>query len=127
VRAGARGPRGPCCVCTRANAASQHACFSQPATPPSRCGRSLVVALSLTMVIFLLELFGFWSGLTTFAHGHNFMHVLFHVAGCIAVCVFIIEGSHYVLYWFYFALFSAVPGVLEISRITSVALVRKQW
>lgn len=86
-----------------------------------------MVALSLTMVVFLLELVGFWSGLTTFAHGHNFMHVLFHVAGCITVCVFIIEGSHYLLYWFYFAIFSAVPGILELSRITSVALVRKRW
>lgn len=79
------------------------------------------------MVLFLIELFGFWSGLTMFMHTHNFMHIIFHVAGCIATCLFIIEGSHFVLFWIYFAFFNALPGLLELARIVSVSLVRKQW
>jgi hypothetical protein len=79
------------------------------------------------MLFFLVQLVGFWTGLTMFLHTHNFFHVIFHVAGCIATCLFILEGSHSNLYWIYFAFFNALPGVLELGRIVSVALVRKQW
>ena len=92
-----------------------------------RCARRLTTALVLCMVFFVVELVGFWSGLTMFVHTHSFMHIVFHVAGCIATCVFIVDGSHFVLFWIYFAFFNALPGVLEVARIVSVALVRKQW
>ncbi|KAJ1632009.1 transmembrane protein [Pavlovales sp. CCMP2436] len=92
-----------------------------------RAQASLTTALVLSMAFFVIELFGFWSGLTMFLHTHNFMHVIFHVAGCIATSIFIVEGSHYMLFWIYFAVFNALPGLVELVRIVSSALVRKQW
>ncbi|KAJ1617048.1 hypothetical protein T492DRAFT_850386 [Pavlovales sp. CCMP2436] len=59
-----------------------------------RAQASLTTALMLSMAFFIIELFGFWSGLTMFLHTHNFMHVIFHVAGYIAIFIFIVEGSH---------------------------------
>lgn len=79
------------------------------------------------MVLFLVELVGFWSGLTMFLHTHNFVHVILHVGGCIGTSLFVLEGSHYLAFWSLFAVFNAAPGLLEIGRIVSVTLVRKQY
>lgn len=96
------------------------------ATRTPHATRRLVVALSLTMVIFAVELVGFWSGLTMFAVGQSFMHIVLHLAGSICVCIFILDGAHYQLYWIFFAVFSALPGLVELVSIALV-LSRKQW
>lgn len=90
-----------------------------------RANASILTALVLSMIFFFIELVGFWTGLTMFLHTHNFAAVIFHVAGAIATSILITEGSHYNIFWIYFAFFNALPGVLELVRMAMVVLTKK--
>ncbi|KNC97876.1 uncharacterized protein SPPG_09416 [Spizellomyces punctatus DAOM BR117] len=85
---------------------------------------SLTAALALSWVCFAIELFGLFSGMTTFNQGAGTLYLWAHTAGIIALIFFVLEGWHYMIYWYIFTFCSALPALIETGLLLLVTLLR---
>ncbi|XP_067412566.1 transmembrane protein 107 isoform X2 [Emydura macquarii macquarii] len=80
----------------------------------------LVVALSVTLGCFAVELAGFLSGVSMFNNTQSLLSIGAHAAAAVSLLFFLFEQWDGSLYWWIFAFCSALPAVLEILLFVSV-------
>ncbi|XP_065273461.1 transmembrane protein 107 [Emys orbicularis] len=80
----------------------------------------LVVALSVTLGLFAVELAGFLSGVSMFNHTQSLLSIGAHTAAAVALLFFLFDQWDSSLYWRIFAFCSALPAAFEILLFVSV-------
>uniref|UniRef100_A0A914V6R7 Transmembrane protein 107 n=1 Tax=Plectus sambesii TaxID=2011161 RepID=A0A914V6R7_9BILA len=78
---------------------------------------SLIVALSLTLACMLVEIVGFFGGVTTFMQTISLLSMCLHSVACITLAFFVWDIWDCDLYWVLFAIFSALPAAVETVAI----------
>ncbi|KAH6575722.1 hypothetical protein BASA50_006352 [Batrachochytrium salamandrivorans] len=83
--------------------------------------QSLVAALILTWILFVIEFSGLLSGRTMFCTASSTIHIVAHAAGMISLSLFMTEGWHYITYWYIFIFCSQlqliIMSVLFVGRV----------
>ncbi|XP_069765578.1 transmembrane protein 107 like isoform X4 [Narcine bancroftii] len=80
----------------------------------------LIVALSVTLGMFLIELLGFFSGVSMFNSTQNLISISAHCCGSILLSFFVFEKWECWTYWYIFGFCSALPACIEIVLVVSV-------
>ncbi|XP_025037063.1 transmembrane protein 107 isoform X2 [Pelodiscus sinensis] len=80
----------------------------------------LVVALSVTLGLFAVELAGFLSGISMFNNTQSLLSTGAHASAAVALLFFLFEQWESSLYWWIFAFCSALPAAFEILLFVSV-------
>ncbi|XP_038624894.1 aurora kinase C-like isoform X2 [Tachyglossus aculeatus] len=84
--------------------------------------RQLVIALSVTLGLFVVELAGFFSGISMFNGTQSLLSVAAHGSASVSLSFFIFERWECVTYWYIFAFCrmaqkeNAYPGPFSISK-----------
>ncbi|KAL8601883.1 hypothetical protein ACOMHN_020618 [Nucella lapillus] len=74
----------------------------------------MVVALSVTLGMFLIELMGFMGGLTMFATFHSLLSTVTHAGAAVALSYFLFDAWPCDWYWYVFGFCSAFPAFIEV-------------
>ncbi|XP_075062567.1 transmembrane protein 107 isoform X1 [Mixophyes fleayi] len=77
----------------------------------------LIVALSVTLGMFVIELAGFLSGVSMFNNTQSVLSIGAHASASVALLFYLFEGWQCPVYWWIFALCSALPALTEIITI----------
>ncbi|XP_029769494.1 transmembrane protein 107 isoform X1 [Terrapene carolina triunguis] len=80
----------------------------------------LVVALSVTLGLFAVELAGFLSGVSMFNHTQSLLSLAAHCSASICLSFFVLERWESATYWYILAFCSALPAAFEILLFVSV-------
>ncbi|XP_061676300.1 transmembrane protein 107-like isoform X1 [Syngnathoides biaculeatus] len=80
----------------------------------------LVVALSVTLVLFVIELAGFFSGVSMFNGSQGLLSLTVHCSASVSLSFFVFEKWECWTYWIIFALCSALPALMEIVLFIGV-------
>uniref|UniRef100_A0A8C8SQT4 Transmembrane protein 107 n=1 Tax=Pelusios castaneus TaxID=367368 RepID=A0A8C8SQT4_9SAUR len=80
----------------------------------------LVVALSVTLGLFAVELAGFLSGVSMFNNTQSLLSLATHCSASICLSFFVSERWESVTYWYILAFCSALPAAFEILLFVSV-------
>ncbi|XP_018598100.1 transmembrane protein 107 isoform X2 [Scleropages formosus] len=86
----------------------------------------LVVALSVTLGLFFIELMGFFSGVSMFNSSQSLLSSAAHASASIALLFFLFEQWSCAIYWWIFAFCSALPAVVEILLFIAVFGLKKK-
>ncbi|XP_051896087.1 transmembrane protein 107 like isoform X3 [Pristis pectinata] len=86
----------------------------------------LIVALSLTLGMFLIELLGFFSGVSMFNSTQNLISIGAHSSASVALLFFLFEQWPCSTYWWIFTFCSALPACIEIVLVVAVFGLRKK-
>ncbi|XP_015196075.1 transmembrane protein 107 isoform X1 [Lepisosteus oculatus] len=86
----------------------------------------LVVALSVTLGMFAIELAGFFSGVSMFNSSQGLLSTAAHASAGVALVFFLFEQWDCGLYWWIFAFCSALPAVVEIFLFIAVFGLKKK-
>ncbi|XP_039193940.1 transmembrane protein 107 isoform X1 [Crotalus tigris] len=86
----------------------------------------MVVALSVTLGLFVVELAGFLSGVSMFNNVQSLFSTLAHASAGVTLLFFLFEQWDGSLYWWIFAFCSALPAVVEIFLFISVFGLKKK-
>lgn len=81
----------------------------------------LLIGLCVTVVLLVLELGGFLSGLSMFMATQDLLSLGAHATACIVLAFFLFESWPCYDYWWIFGFCSALPGLTEILVIIGVA------
>ncbi|XP_078282859.1 transmembrane protein 107-like isoform X3 [Rhinoraja longicauda] len=85
--------------------------------------KELIVALSVTFGMFLIELVGFLTGVSMFNSTQN---LIFHCSGSICLAFFVIVKWECWTYWYIFGFSSALPACTEIVLVIAVFGLKKK-
>ncbi|KAL8177138.1 UNVERIFIED_CONTAM: hypothetical protein K2H54_042553 [Gekko kuhli] len=80
----------------------------------------MVVALSVTLGLFVVELAGFLSGVSMFNNLQGLLSTGAHASAAIALLFFLFEQWDGSRYWWIFAFCSALPAAVEVLLFVSV-------
>ncbi|XP_067412567.1 transmembrane protein 107 isoform X3 [Emydura macquarii macquarii] len=80
----------------------------------------LVVALSVTLGCFAVELAGFLSGVSMFNNTQSLLSLAAHCSASICLSFFVSARWESATYWYILGFCSALPAVLEILLFVSV-------
>ncbi|XP_041030002.1 transmembrane protein 107 like isoform X1 [Carcharodon carcharias] len=101
--------------------------------PPSYTARQyqsrdteLIVALSVTLGMFLIELLGFFSGVSMFNNTQNLISVAAHCCASICLSFFVFEKWECWTYWYIFGFCSTLPACIEIVLMVAVFGMKKK-
>ncbi|XP_066487229.1 transmembrane protein 107 isoform X1 [Tiliqua scincoides] len=86
----------------------------------------MVVALSVTLGLFAVELVGFLSGVSMFNNMQSLFSIGAHTSAAITLLFFLFEQWDGSLYWWIFAFCSALPAAVEILLLISVFGLKKK-
>ncbi|XP_043532901.1 transmembrane protein 107 like isoform X2 [Chiloscyllium plagiosum] len=86
----------------------------------------LIVALSVTLGMFLIELLGFFSGVSMFNSTQSLISVAAHCSACICLSFFVFEKWECWTYWYIFSFCSALPACIEIILMIGVFGLKKK-
>ncbi|XP_044273246.1 transmembrane protein 107 isoform X2 [Varanus komodoensis] len=86
----------------------------------------LVVALSVTLGLFAVELVGFFSGVSMFNNAQSLLSIGAHASAAVALLFFFFEQWDNSLYWWIFAFCSALPAAVEALLFISVFGLKKK-
>ncbi|XP_069339445.1 transmembrane protein 107 isoform X1 [Eulemur rufifrons] len=86
----------------------------------------LVVALSVTLGLFAVELAGFLSGVSMFNSTQSLISIGAHCSASVALSFFIFERWECTTYWYIFAICSALPAVTEMALFLAVFGLKKK-
>ncbi|KAL2765799.1 transmembrane protein 107 isoform 1 [Daubentonia madagascariensis] len=86
----------------------------------------LVVALSVTLGLFAVELAGFLSGVSMFNSTQSLISIGAHCSASVALSFFIFERWECTTYWYIFAFCSALPAVTEMALFVAVFGLKKK-
>ncbi|XP_055970996.1 vesicle-associated membrane protein 2 isoform X2 [Sorex fumeus] len=86
----------------------------------------LVIALSVTLGLFAVELAGFLSGVSMFNSTQSIISIGAHCSASVALSFFISERWECTTYWYIFAFCSALPAVTEMALFVSVFVLKKK-
>ncbi|XP_062874888.1 transmembrane protein 107 [Trichomycterus rosablanca] len=80
----------------------------------------LVIALSVTLGLFAVELFGFFSGASMFNTNQGLLSVVCHCSASVSLSFFTFQQWECWVYWIVFSLCSVLPAVCELLQIFAV-------
>ncbi|XP_060635925.1 transmembrane protein 107 isoform X2 [Anolis sagrei] len=86
----------------------------------------LVVALSVTLGLFVVELAGFFSGVSMFNDMQSLLSTVAHSSAAITLLFFLFEQWDSNLYWWILAFCSALPAAIEVLLFISVFGLKKK-
>ncbi|XP_004398525.1 PREDICTED: transmembrane protein 107 isoform X1 [Odobenus rosmarus divergens] len=86
----------------------------------------LVVALSVTLGLFAVELAGFFSGVSMFNSTQSLISIGAHCSASVALSFFIFERWECTTYWYIFVFCSALPAITEMALFVSVFGLKKK-
>uniref|UniRef100_UPI00398E4BF9 transmembrane protein 107 like isoform X2 n=1 Tax=Pristiophorus japonicus TaxID=55135 RepID=UPI00398E4BF9 len=86
----------------------------------------MIVALSVTLGMFLIELLGFLSGVSMFNSTQNLISVAAHCSASICLSFFVFEKWECWTYWYIFGFCSAFPACSEIVIMIAVFGLKKK-
>ncbi|XP_067909850.1 transmembrane protein 107 like isoform X1 [Heterodontus francisci] len=104
------------------------ACLPPSYTPHQYQSRDteLIMALSVTLGMFLIELLGFLSGVSMFNSTQSLISIGAHASASITLLFFLFEQWSCSTYWWIFAFCSALPACIEIVLIVAVFGLKKK-
>ncbi|XP_032905743.1 transmembrane protein 107 isoform X1 [Amblyraja radiata] len=88
--------------------------------------KELIVALSVTFGMFLIELVGFLTGVSMFNGTQNLISIGAHASASIALLFFFIDKLPCHDYWWIFTFCSALPACTEIVLVIAVFGLKKK-
>ncbi|XP_049587008.1 transmembrane protein 107 isoform X2 [Syngnathus scovelli] len=80
----------------------------------------LVVALSVTLVLFAIELAGFFSGVSMFNGSQGLLSLTVHCSASVSLSYFVFEKWECWTYWVIFVPCSVLPALMEILLFIAV-------
>ncbi|XP_063302084.1 transmembrane protein 107 isoform X1 [Pelobates fuscus] len=80
----------------------------------------LIVALSVTLGMFVIEFAGFLSGISMFNNTQSLLSVGAHASASVALLFFLFEAWSCSVYWWIMALCSVLPALTEIIVFIAV-------
>ncbi|XP_060111608.1 transmembrane protein 107 isoform X1 [Heteronotia binoei] len=86
----------------------------------------MVVALSVTLGLFAVELAGFLSGVSMFNHLQGLLSTGAHAVAALTLVFFLFEQWDGSQYWWIFAFCSALPAAVEVLLFISVFGLKKK-
>ncbi|XP_062993374.1 transmembrane protein 107 isoform X2 [Elgaria multicarinata webbii] len=86
----------------------------------------LVVALSVTLGLFAVELAGFLSGVSMFNNVQSLLSLTAHCSASICLSFFVFERWETVTYWYIMGFCSALPAAVEVILFISVFGLKKK-
>ncbi|XP_043820308.1 transmembrane protein 107 [Dromiciops gliroides] len=86
----------------------------------------LVIALSITLCLFLIELIGFFSGVTMFNSTQSLFSIAVHCSATVSLAFFVFEGWEASTYWYIFTFCSVLPATTEIIMLITVFVLKKK-
>ncbi|KAK3521052.1 hypothetical protein QTP86_031802 [Hemibagrus guttatus] len=86
----------------------------------------LIIALSVTLCLFAIELLGFFSGVSMFNSNQGVLSMACHCSASVALSFFVTQQWECWVYWIIFAFCSAVPAVCELVLIIAVFGLKKK-
>ncbi|BFZ01442.1 hypothetical protein BsWGS_04481 [Bradybaena similaris] len=84
-----------------------------------------IVALSITLGLFAVELIGFVGGVTMFMSFQGLLSTMAHSAAAITLSYFLFDQWPCEWYWYIFGFCSAFPAVTEAIYIIGILCFRK--
>ncbi|XP_034030644.1 transmembrane protein 107-like isoform X1 [Thalassophryne amazonica] len=88
--------------------------------------RKLVVALSVTIGLFAVELAGFFSGVSMFNCSQGLLSTGAHASASVALLFFLFEQWDTSVYWWIIAICSVLPAFVEILLFIAVFGLKKK-
>ncbi|XP_025767481.1 transmembrane protein 107 like isoform X2 [Oreochromis niloticus] len=88
--------------------------------------RQLVVALSVTLGLFAIELAGFFSGVSMFNCSQGLLSLSAHCSASVSLSFFVFEKWECWTYWVIFATCSVLPALVEILLFIAVFGLKKK-
>lgn len=85
----------------------------------------MIIALSVTLGLFLFELIGFMGGITMFLPFQSLLSTVAHTGAAVALSYFLFDSWPCDWYWWIFGFCSAFPAFTEILTIIGVVFFRK--
>ncbi|KAM9406032.1 transmembrane protein 107-like isoform 2-T7 [Salvelinus alpinus] len=86
----------------------------------------LVVALSVTMGLFAIELAGFFSGVSMFNCTQGLLSLAVHCSASVSLSFFVFQRWECWTYWLIFAFCSVLPAFVEILLFIAVFGLKKK-
>ncbi|KAI1902787.1 hypothetical protein AGOR_G00019600 [Albula goreensis] len=80
----------------------------------------LVVALSVTLGLFAVELAGFFSGVSMFNSSQSLLSIAGHASASVSLLFFLFEQWPCHVYWWILGFCSAVPALVEVFLFIAV-------
>ncbi|XP_075062569.1 transmembrane protein 107 isoform X2 [Mixophyes fleayi] len=77
----------------------------------------LIVALSVTLGMFVIELAGFLSGVSMFNNTQSVLSLAAHCSASVSLSLFVTQAWECTAYWYIFGFCSALPALTEIITI----------
>ncbi|XP_029437331.1 transmembrane protein 107 isoform X2 [Rhinatrema bivittatum] len=86
----------------------------------------MIVALSVTLGLFAVELAGFLSGVSMFNNTQSLISTGAHASAAVALLFFLFEQWGCSIYWWIFAFCSALPAFIEVILFIAVFGLKKK-
>ncbi|XP_052470996.1 transmembrane protein 107 [Carassius gibelio] len=80
----------------------------------------LLVALSVTLGLFVVELVGFLSGVSMFNSNQALLSLISHSSACVSLSCFVFQQWPCWTYWIMFSLCSVIPALFEFMLLISL-------
>uniref|UniRef100_A0A3Q3VTF0 Transmembrane protein 107 n=1 Tax=Mola mola TaxID=94237 RepID=A0A3Q3VTF0_MOLML len=88
--------------------------------------RKLVVALAVTLGMFVIELAGFFSGVSMFNCSQSLLSIGVHASASVALLFFLFEQWGCDIYWWILFICSVLPAFVEILLFIAVFGLKKK-
>ncbi|XP_051781099.1 transmembrane protein 107-like isoform X2 [Erpetoichthys calabaricus] len=86
----------------------------------------LIVALSVTLGMFAIELAGFFSGISMFNNSQSLLSLVAHCSAAVTLSFFVFRKWECWTYWYIFGFCSALPALIEIVLFIAVLGMKKK-
>ncbi|XP_051851695.1 transmembrane protein 107 isoform X1 [Antechinus flavipes] len=86
----------------------------------------LVTALSITLGLFLVELAGFFSGVSMFNNTQSLFSIAMHCCAAVSLAFFVFEAWECSTYWYIFTFCSVLPAFTEVIMFITVFVLKKK-
>nr|XP_033781287.1 transmembrane protein 107 isoform X5 [Geotrypetes seraphini] len=93
---------------------------------PVHPSKIMIVALSVTLGLFAVELVGFLSGVSMFNNAQSLLSIAAHASAAVALLFFLLEQWACSIYWWIFTFCSALPACIEIILFIAVFGLKKK-
>ncbi|XP_040271124.1 transmembrane protein 107 isoform X2 [Bufo bufo] len=80
----------------------------------------LIVALSVTLGMFVIEFAGFFSGVSMFSNSQSLLSLAAHCSASVSLALFVTQKWECTSYWYIFGFCSALPAFTEIIIFIAV-------
>ncbi|XP_043227398.1 transmembrane protein 107-like [Amphibalanus amphitrite] len=87
----------------------------------------LAVGLGVAAALMLLELLGFFLGISMFIPTAAMISILCHSSASVALAYMVFDSWDCDLHWLIVALCSAPPAVAELCALVGVGLLKRGW